>query len=64
MNYEQFVFYIFNRWGKLIYETNSMDGTYRGEQVQQDVYVWKLKVEENTVNRQAHENQGHVTLFR
>ncbi len=39
-------FSIFNRWGELMYEGNSLndgwDGTYLGNPVGQDVYVWKL----------------------
>lgn len=37
---------IFDRWGELLYETNDLnmgwDGTYRGEQVKNDLYVWRM----------------------
>ncbi len=38
---------IFNRWGEIIYEYNTLsgswDGKYNGKPVAEDVYVWKLK---------------------
>ena len=37
---------IFNRWGQLIFESNDIndqwDGTYKGERVQTDTYVYKI----------------------
>ena len=40
---------IFNKWGELLFISKDMnigwDGYYRGELSQQDVYVWKVKVE-------------------
>jgi len=57
---------IFNRWGELIFETEDVnqgwDGYYRGEMVQQDVYVWKAKVLfENGAQKTM---AGDVTLLR
>jgi gliding motility-associated-like protein len=38
---------IFNRWGEKIYEGDinspGWDGTFKGEPVQQDVYVWQVE---------------------
>jgi len=60
-------FYIFNRWGELIFESHhpsqGWDGTYRGVMSQTDVYVWKLKVKDATYGK-VHEYIGHVTLLR
>lgn len=63
---DNYQFLIFNRWGELIFETNSLDaswdGSYQGDQVIDDVYVWVIRV---TDNRDiAHEYTGHVTLLK
>jgi len=59
-------FYVFNRWGELIYESyfpgEGWDGIYKGLMSQQDVYVWKLKVTDQT--GQQHDYIGHVTLIK
>jgi len=43
---------IFDRWGELIFETNSMDegwdGTYKGEPAELEVYTWVLFYQLNT----------------
>ncbi|MGE0562579.1 MAG: gliding motility-associated C-terminal domain-containing protein [Flavobacteriales bacterium] len=43
-NVEEFNLKIFNRWGEMIYESEDIDegwnGSYQGEIVQQDVYIW------------------------
>lgn len=40
------LFQIYNRWGELIFETDQdgvgWDGTYKGEYVQEGLYLWKL----------------------
>lgn len=45
---ENYEFTIFNRWGELLFESKTNDeswnGTKNGKFVQQDVYVWHLKV--------------------
>lgn len=58
-------FYIFDRWGTLIYYTensNPWDGTYKGELVQQDTYIYKLVCKD--VFGEQHEYKGHVNLIR
>ncbi|HUS01432.1 MAG TPA: gliding motility-associated C-terminal domain-containing protein, partial [Chitinophagaceae bacterium] len=61
-----YYFRIFNRWGKLVYETRDArkgwDGTYLGEPQPSAVYVWIIKglnVKQNIV-----ELKGTVTLLR
>ena len=61
-----YYFRIFNRWGKLLYETRDArkgwDGTYLGEPQPSAVYVWIIKgldVKQNIV-----ELKGTVTLIR
>jgi gliding motility-associated-like protein len=45
---KDFEMLIFNRWGELIFEshdiTQGWDGTYKGQTVQQDVYIFTAKV--------------------
>ena len=59
---------VFDRWGNLIFESNSItqgwDGTANGssEQVQEDVYVWKIKARD--CNGRGWERIGHVTVIR
>ena len=40
------LFQIYNRWGELVFETNAndvgWDGSYKGELVQEGLYIWKL----------------------
>lgn len=63
VNYE---FVIFNKWGERIFETTNIivgwDGKYKGEEVQQGSYVYRIltKNESGEVN----EVIGHVNLFR
>jgi gliding motility-associated-like protein len=39
-------FRVFDRWGELLFQTNDLetgwDGTYRGELVKNDMYVWRM----------------------
>lgn len=62
-----FEFYIFNRWGELLFTSNSIsagwDGTHRGQAVKGDVYVWKVK-SKDIWTREEFEIIGHVTLLR
>ncbi|MCB9194982.1 MAG: gliding motility-associated C-terminal domain-containing protein [Flavobacteriales bacterium] len=59
-------FMVFNRWGELIYQSQIIgapwDGTYKNVMSQEDVYVWKLKVDDQT--GETHEYIGHVTLIK
>lgn len=63
---EDYSFKIFNRWGQKIFETHDLfepwDGTYKGEIVQQDTYVWKLNFKD--VNGEKHERYGHVNVIK
>ena len=65
-NIEEMELFIFNRWGELIYESYYMepwDGTYRGNECQIDVYVWRINykfIDENFFET----DYGHVTLIR
>lgn len=56
---------IFNRWGELLYETDSMekgwDGQYQGVLSQQDVYIYKIKARGEIAG--LVEEEGTVTLI-
>jgi gliding motility-associated-like protein len=63
---QDYGFMIFDRWGLLLFETDTWgvgwDGTYKGRLCQQDVYVWKLKCHD--INGKRYNLIGHVTLVK
>jgi len=62
---ERFNFYVFDRWGEMIYETHGFspwDGMYKGVKAQEDVYVWRLICRD--VFGKLHDFTGHVSLLR
>ncbi|MBI2967478.1 MAG: PKD domain-containing protein [Bacteroidetes bacterium] len=65
---QEFHMMIFNRWGEMVFETidvkKGWDGYYRGKLLQQDVYVWKVRVKFADDNNTVVEKMGDVTLLR
>lgn len=65
-NYTELEYYIYNRWGELLYtsysESTPWDGKYKGNNCQEDVYVviakWRNK------DRQLKTYYGHIVLIR
>ncbi len=59
---------VFNRWGEQIYRTNSLlkpwDGTYNGQPVKQDVYVYVLKYNAVCQQEVFTTARGHVSVLR
>jgi gliding motility-associated-like protein len=57
---------VFDRWGMLLYQTNDInrmwDGTFKGNVVQMDTYVYKIRVRD--VFGRQHEYIGHVNVVR
>ena len=57
--------YIFNRWGEVIFTSNNKiigwDGTFHGNQCEQDVYVYKAEIK--TMSGIKIFKTGHVTLL-
>jgi gliding motility-associated-like protein len=57
---------IFDRWGEMIFKTNSLDrgwdGRYKGNVAQIDVYVYKIKLKD--IFNKKHEYHGTVSLIR
>jgi gliding motility-associated-like protein len=67
---EEYEFWIFDRWGNLIFHSTTWgegwDGKVQGgtgEIAQQDVYVWKLQYRSVT-KKQLREYMGHVSLVK
>ena len=58
--------FIFNRWGELIYQSNSLrarwDGTEKGKEAPIDAYIYKYKLKD--YSNITHEYTGHITLIR
>lgn len=58
---------IYNRWGGLVFESSDMnigwDGTFKGQEVQEGEYVWKMRYGIVEGVDQI-EKLGHVTLLR
>ena len=69
-NIVEFNILIFDRWGMLIFEsndiTNGWDGTFKGNQVQEDVYVWKISYSSYNIKGMLSEyiKLGIVTVIR
>jgi gliding motility-associated-like protein len=65
---ERFEFYIFDRWGNIVFQTDDpnvrWNGTWqnKGEMVQQDVYIYKISFVDNMYAE--HSMIGSVTLLR
>lgn len=62
----EFEAYIFDRWGNLVYKWNDVeggwDGTYKGEDVQQDVFVWQVKA--RGIDGKSYNPKGIVNVIR
>lgn len=61
-----FDFYIFDRWGNMVYETHhanfSWDGTYKGQPLPDGAYVWKMRYQEKN-NTEIVDKLGQVTIL-
>lgn len=66
---EEFTFYIFNRWGDIIFKTNDpdagWDGKYLGEDAPMDTYVYQIRfvsaIDPDLVRQQL---TGNINLIR
>ncbi|MFN4234061.1 MAG: PKD domain-containing protein [Bacteroidia bacterium] len=63
---KEIVFQVFDRWGLLLFETTDVNegwkGTYQGENCQQDVYVYQVRIVD--IFDRKHQYRGHVNLIR
>ena len=63
---------IHDRWGELLYEMNDLgngwDGTYRGEPVKSDVYVWRMEytfyIDKEGTEGVLQSQMGHIQVLR
>ena len=64
---QNYSFYIYNRWGELIFESHDTkigwDGTYGDKMLKGDTFVWKLSFKEKTTSVE-HNETGHVNILR
>lgn len=60
-------FYIYNRWGEIIFESKDIqvgwDGTYAGSMMQVGLYNWVIRFKDDD-NDQKYEFTGHVNLMK
>lgn len=65
-NVEQYHFWIFNRWGELVFETNDplkgWNGTYKGQPQNSGVFVWRCMYQFE--NEQVKNESGSFVLIR
>lgn len=63
---KEFELWIFNRWGEVLYNTKNMnsywDGTYKGDLVQIDTYVWKINYED--YHKNFKNITGHINVLK
>jgi len=63
---KEYHIYIFNRWGQLVFQGNSLfemwDGNYKHQAVPEDVYAYKIEVVNDSDKRYV--RTGTVTLYR
>ena len=61
-----YVFEVYNRWGKLIFESNKpgegWDGKYKGKLAQFGTYNWKVSYD--VPDQDSVDANGHVTLVK
>ena len=68
MDDENFEFFVFDRWGEVIFTadtyTAAWDGTVlNGAPAKLDVYAWRV-LTRNSITGERLEFKGHVTLLR
>lgn len=65
VDYTNYTFRIFDRWGELIFHTdqigNGWDGNHKGDLAREGVYVWTLEFDDGS--GQHYEKRGFVTLL-
>ncbi|MBX2949668.1 MAG: PKD domain-containing protein [Crocinitomicaceae bacterium] len=62
-----YILYIFNRWGEMIFESHDAsvgwDGTYGGTKCQEGTYTWKIEVK-TLLSDERKSFVGHINLLR
>lgn len=66
-NLKKFNMQVYNRWGELVFETDSpkqgWDGTFKDKEQQLGVFVWKAEYQTNNMTKNRYES-GNVTLVK
>lgn len=64
-SYENYIFYVFNRWGELVFNSNNLsegwNGTHKGNPSPEGIYIWKIEYLNGVEKTMLH---GHVSLLR
>ena len=66
---EAFEVYIFNRWGELLWSSETLGVAWDGVDsaissvVKSDVYVWRIKAKDIMLG-EKHDYKGHVTVIK
>ncbi|HAS35634.1 MAG TPA: hypothetical protein DCS15_04055 [Flavobacteriales bacterium] len=65
---DQFLMQIYDRWGKLVFESKDQntgwDGTVNGSPAQVGTYTWSMFIGDYEEVKESHEYMGSVALFR
>jgi gliding motility-associated-like protein len=66
-NPQHYAFYVFNRWGEIIFESHNAlfgwDGTYHGEYCQEGTYTWLIQFKDESTDKKYVLN-GTVNLIK
>ena len=64
---ENFSFYVYNRWGELLFESHDSkigwDGTFGNTIVKNDTYIWKIEFKDKLQEKKYSET-GHVNVLK
>lgn len=65
---DQFLMQVYDRWGKMVFESNDKnvgwDGSIEGRPGQVGTYTWSMFIGDYEEEKESHEYQGTITLFR
>jgi|688.fasta_scaffold32644_2 hypothetical protein len=62
--FEVFALTVYNRWGKVIFESNSYISAFNGNELEEGVYYYTLQYSTNCDNGKSGEIAGYVQLVR
>ena len=65
---ENYSIYVFNRWGNMVWKSKSVDdtwdGTYKGNPLPIDAYVYKISYQNPCIGKEIIEKTGHILILR
>ena len=63
--HDQYLLQVFNRWGELIWQSESADEAWNGDAAPDGVYAWRMRFRPNTVEERVKRVLiGHVVVLR